>query len=117
MKLNKREIWERVMRLTNETLYTYVENEWNTIIQVENTNSRKDRVLIDERESYPIREDIEAAYDLLVIQGKLKRTDLEWLAQPNKKVSSIVFRIVGEISKDHAHVDSSKREPVIILNG
>jgi hypothetical protein len=106
-----------VMQLKGETLHTYIGNESNTIIHVENTNSRKDRVLFHDRETSPIREDIEATYELLIIQGKLKRTDLEWLAHPSKKVSSIVFRIVGEIAKDHTQVDFSKKEPVIMLNG
>jgi hypothetical protein len=116
MKLSKKKVWKRVMLLKGETLHTYVGNESNTIIQVENTNTRKDRVLIDERETFPIREDIEAAYELMIIQGKLKRTDLVWLAHPGKLVSSIVFRIVGEIANDHTQVDFSKKEPVIILN-
>ena len=116
MIFNDREIWNQVIELEGKTLLTYVEKEPNTILKVEDKNINSDQVIILNRKTYPIKEDIIAAYKLLTIQGKLKRTsDLQWLAKPDKKVSSIVFRIIGEISKDHSDIDCSKKEPIIIL--
>lgn len=109
------EIWEAVKKIKGTTLFTYVEKERNDIIDVEDKASNLDRVHIADRDFYPSKEDIISAYKLLTIQGKLKRTDLEWLATPKKRVSSIVFRIIGEISQDHTIFDDSKREPIIIL--
>lgn len=117
MELTDDEIWIRVSELEGQTLHTYVEYDQNTILSVEDTNRNIDSVVILDRKTRPKKEEILAAYRLLILQGTLKRMpDLEWLADKSKMVSSIVFRIVGEISKDHTYLDRSKREPVIILN-
>lgn len=116
MHLNDKEVWAKVVELKDQTLFTYVEHESNTISLVEDNNKKTDRVIILERDTFPTREDITTAYKLMLIRKELNRkTDLEWLAHPSKKVSSIVFRIIGEISKCHTRLDLSKREPVIIL--
>ena len=116
MSLSNTEIWQKVIELQGKTLYTFIENERNTIIQVEDTNSSSDRVIILDRNTYPVKEDIIAAYNLLTISGKLKRIpDLAWLAQPGKLVSSIVFRIIGEISKDYIQIDLSRKIPILVL--
>jgi hypothetical protein len=107
------EIWEEVKKLKGTTLYTYVEKSKNTFVDVEDSGRKIDRVIILERETFPTKEDVIAAYKFLVVKGSLKRTDLEWLAAPEKQVSSIVFRIIGEISKDQIILDNSKREPII----
>lgn len=115
MNLNDNEIWTRVIELEGKELFTYVENEKNTIIRVENNQKNSDQIIISERITYPSKEDIIAAYKLFTIQKRLKRIpDLQWLAEPKKKVSSIVFRIIGEISADHSQIDYSRKEPVLI---
>lgn len=102
MSLNDNEIWKRIIELEGKELYTYVEEEKNTIIRVENNQRYSDRIIISERKTYPTKEDVIAAYRFFIIKGKLKRIpDLKWLTEPKKKVSSIVFRIIGEISADH----------------
>jgi hypothetical protein len=99
MQLEAIDIWRRVVDLTGITLLTYVTGDPNTITEVQDTGSPSDRVVISNRDTFPIREDIIAAYQLLQTQGSLCRsTDLGWLATPQKKTSSIVFRIVGEIA-------------------
>ncbi len=116
MFLKDNEIWTKVIELEGKELFTYVEKEKNSIISVDNKHKNTDQVIIAERTTYPIKEDIIAAYKLLTIQGSLKRIpDLKWLSQPNKKVSSIVFRIIGEISKSHSQIDFSRKEPLLIF--
>lgn len=111
MLLKDSEIWDKVIELEGEELFTYVNNNKNTITSINNS-----QVIIDERITYPVKEDIIDAYKLLIKQGKLKRNpDLLWLSHPEKKVSSIIFRIVGEISKSHTIIDFSRKEPVLIL--
>lgn len=113
MQLDDNEIWDRVRSLKGKILYTYVENEPNTIVDVENTGSPTDKVSIKERVTCPVREDILGAYRLLELQGKIQRsTDLAWLATPEKKTSSIVFRIVGEVAGDSAIL--AKRRPEVL---
>ena len=115
MTLNDNEIWKRIIELEGKELFTYVENKKNTIIRVENNQRLYDQIIISERNTYPTKEDVIAAYNLFIIQGRLKRIpDLQWLAKPEKKVSSIVFRIIGEISADHSQIDYSRKEPVLI---
>ena len=114
-KLSHDEIWERVKKLQGQTLCTYVENEENKILSVEDTGSKNDRVVIESRDTTPVREDILAACDLLFLLRSLNRKkDLEWLAKPEKKTSSIIFRIVGEITNDIAKVDL-RSEPKILM--
>ena len=111
MQLNDNEVWNRVQSLKGKTLHTYVENEQNTIVDVENTGSPSDKVFIKERATCPIREDILGAFRLLLLQKKIQRsTDLAWLATPEKKTSSIIFRIVGEIAGDDAFLASKRPE-------
>ncbi|MGE5846486.1 MAG: hypothetical protein ACM34O_07170 [Ignavibacteria bacterium] len=108
--LNEKEIWEKVKLFQGMTLYTYTELEPNYIISVEDTSSNNDFILIKDRETRPIREDILAAYKLLFALGELERErDLAWLAEPNKKTSSIIFRIVGELAKEEINVINKKR--------
>jgi len=116
MILKENEIWTKIIELEGTELFTYVDKEKNTIIRVENMNKNSDRIIILERSTYPMKSDIIAAYKLLTIQGKLKRIpDLEWLAQPDKMVSSIVFRIIGEITKNYTQIENSSKSPTIIL--
>ncbi len=113
--LTDEEIWNKVKQLEGETLNTYIEHEENQIIKVEDTGSSLDGVIIKDRQTTPIREDIIAAYRLLFKKGDLKRkSDLAWLAGPEKKTSSIVFRIVGEIAFDKAEFNSSGDPKIIV---
>ena len=113
MRLNKKEFWEAIKQLRGKCLYTYVDRNHNTIVYVEDSNKPTDKIIIEERETCPIREDIEAAYELLYKKGSLTRKyDLAWLAGPEKKTSSIVFRIIGEIEKDFIEVDTSPPETI-----
>lgn len=108
--LKENEIWEKVMALQGVTLYTYTELEPNHIIRVEDTGKGNDSILIKNRETTPIKEDIIAAYKLLFALGELERErDLAWLSEPNKKTSSIVFRIVGELAKEEINIINKKR--------
>ncbi len=114
--MNDDEIWEKVKSLEGKELTTYVEHERNYILKVEDTNSINDRVIIVDRATFPTREDIIAKYKLLFIQKKLNRKkDLTWLSTPSKKVSSIVFRIIGEITKSYSKVEWERKEPVLII--
>lgn len=114
--MNDKEIWGKVKSLEGKELTTYVENERNYILKVEDSDSINDRVIIVDRATFPTREDIIAAYRLLFIHGKLNRKkDLTWLSTPSKKVSSIVFRIIGEITKPNSKVEWKKNEPVLII--
>ena len=100
-RLNNYQLWEEVKKLEGATLYTFVQGEANTIIKERNTT--------------PIREDIEAAYKLMYCKESLCRdTDLNWLAQPPKLTSSIIFRIIGEIEKDFIDVDKSPPETIYL---
>lgn len=115
MIMNEVDIWVLVKGLTGKTLQTYIEGEKNTIIKVEDTGSPKDEVIIMERNTYPIREDIVAAYQLFEKNKQLCRSeDLEWLAGPDKKTSSIVFRIVGEIAGNKAMLIKKRPETLIL---
>jgi len=108
--LKGNEIWDKVKTLEDATLYTYTENEPNQIIHVKDTGSNKDSILIKDRETQPIKEDVVAAYKLLFTLGELERQrDLTWLAEPNKKTSSIIFRIVGELAKEEIYTIDKKR--------
>ena len=72
------------------------------------------KVIIHDRLTFPTREDIVGACKLLFIQGELNRKrDLQWLSSPNKKVSSIVFRIVGEITKPYSRIVWKNNEPIL----
>lgn len=116
MSLNDNEIWKRTIELEGKELFTYADGEKNTIIRVESNQSLSDRIIISERKTHPTKEDVITAYKLFIMQGKLKRIpDLQWLAKPEKKVSSIVFRIIGEISSDHSQLEYSRNVPVLIL--
>jgi len=109
------DIWSRVVGLKGRPLETYVEGNANTIIHVEDTGSPADKVIIEERETYPTREDIVAACQLLQMQGSLSRApDLDWLATPAKRTSAIVFRIVGEIVGDAAELRTSPKEELTL---
>ena len=115
MALSENEIWEHVKSLIGRTLLTYVEDKENTILEVKDTGSPKDEVVIRERSTYPIREDIVAACQLLERNKSLCRSfDLYWLAGPEKKTSSIVFRIVGEIYGDRAKLIKRRPETLIL---
>jgi len=108
--LNENKIWEKVRSLQGVTLYTYTDLEPNYIISVEDTGSKNDFILIKDRETKPIKEDIIAAYNLLFALGELERQrDLAWLAEPNKKTSSIIFKIVGELAKEEIDIIIKKR--------
>lgn len=108
--LNDYEIWEKIKQLKGQTLFTYTELEPNTIVEVEDRGKSQDAVIIKERVTRPIKEDIIAAYQLLYSLGELERNrDLAWLASPEKKTSSIIFRLVGEIAKDEITVIQNRK--------
>ena len=114
--LSEIEIWNRIKMLIGHTLHTFTELEPNTIIIVEDTNSSQDAVIIKERATRPIKEDIIAAYQFLYKLGELERgRDLAWLAGPEKKTSSIIFRMVGEIAKDEIEVVKQKHKTILRL--
>lgn len=109
------EIWEAVKKLEGETLRTIVEHEENKILKVEDTGSANDCVIIENRETKPLREDIIAAYNLFKAQKSLQRIpDLEWLAKPEKKTSSIVFTIIYEISKDEVERKGTREVKLVL---
>lgn len=113
--LTDEEIWNKVKQLEGETLNTYIEHEPNQILKVEDTGTRLDRVIIKDRQTTPIREDIIGAYRLLFQKGNLiRKSDLAYLTRPEKKTSSIVFRIVGEIASDKAEFEL-RDDPKIIV--
>lgn len=92
--MNSSDIWNRVKQLEGKVIRTYVEGDENLIEIVSDTE-----VIIKGRDTRPQRIDIEAAYKLLEVQHSLKRTpDLDWLANPDKQTSSIVFAIVGNVA-------------------
>ena len=101
-----------MLLIINQTLNTYTEFEANQILNVEDTGRKNDSVIIKNRETLPIREDIITAYRLLYAKGKLERQDLSWLAEPSKKTSSIDFRIEGEIDTANIKVEKNK---VVVL--
>lgn len=104
-----REIWKAVKSLEGMTLYTYIENSANHIKKVEDNGKNSDRVIIEERNTYPLKGDIIAAYRLLFSNKTLSRNDdLSWLAVPEKKTSSIVFRIIGEITQGESKLYNNK---------
>lgn len=105
------EIWNSVKLFENVTLFTYVENSPNHITKVEDTGKNTDRVIIAGRDTYPTRGDIVAAYRLLFTNKEIvRKTDLAWLAVPEKKTSAIVFRIVGELTRDESILAKGKNE-------
>lgn len=114
-EISEDEIWSRVKALEGRQLFTYVHKEPNTIEQVEDTGKPTDRVLVRERCTFPERQHIVAACQLLLQEGRLcRKTDLDWLADPRYKTSSIVFRIVGEIFSDRVKVDERPPETMVL---
>ena len=114
--LDKNELWDRVKQLKGQTLYTYTDLQPNTIIEVEDIGSSQDAVIFKDRETRPIREDIIAAYKLLYKQGELERgRDLAWLVGPEKKTSSIIFRIIGEVARDKIELIQAKNRKILRL--
>jgi len=110
------EIWEAVKKLAGETLYTIVEKEKNDILEVEDTGSNKDRIIIKDRETTPLKEDIIAAYRLLYQQGSLRRmSDLAWLAGPEKKTSSLVFTIISKIAEKEIKIQGIKDVKLVLI--
>ena len=88
--------WEHIKSLVGSDIRTLTDGEINTIHSVEDTGSKIDRVIIDDRDSFPSREDLWTAYQLLILQGKIRRIpDLGWLS--DKKVSSISFAILATL--------------------
>ena len=73
-----------------------------------------DRVIIEKRESFPTREDLWPAFQLLTNQRKLIRIpDLEWLKE--KRVSSIVFAILSSIPGVTIK-DAGKNNPTLLID-
>ena len=66
--MNLETFWEFIKSLENRDVLTVTENEKNTIIIVEDTGSMRDKVIIEKRESFPTREDLWTAFQLLTIQ-------------------------------------------------
>jgi hypothetical protein len=106
--------WEYIKSLENRVVYTLTKNEINTINLVEDTGRMSDRVIIEQRESFPTREDLWAAYQRLTIQKKLNRIpDLEWLKE--KRVSSIVFAILSTMPNVSIQ-DAGKNNPTLLID-
>jgi len=103
------EIWSAVKLLEGKTLLTYVDESENRVITVEDTGNNKDKVIIDGRNTFPLREDIIAAYKLLFVKKELSRNyDLDWLAIPSKQTSSIVFKIIGVLTEGESYLIKNK---------
>jgi hypothetical protein len=113
--LSVEQVWLKVKQLEGKILYTYDQLEENKVVNVEDTGSDNDRVIIENRDTMPIKQDIWAAYELLYKQGKLERKeDLAWLEELDKQTSSIIFRIIGEITKNEI-IEVQKRPIVLKL--
>ena len=106
--------WEYIKSLENLDVFTVTNNEKNTIKIVEDTGSMKDRVIIEQRVSYPTREDLWFAYQLLTTEKKLNRIpDLDWLKE--KRVSSIVFAILSTMPNVSIQ-DAGKNNPTLLID-
>ena len=106
--------WEFIKSLETRAVLTLTENEINTIKTVEDTGSMKDRVIIEQRVSYPTREDLWFAYQLLTREKKLNRIpDLDWLKE--KRVSSIVFAILSTMPNVSIQ-DAGKNNPTLLID-
>ena len=106
--------WEYIKSLENHDVYTLTKNEKNTINLVEDTGRMSDRVIIEKRESFPTREDLWFAYQLLTTEKKLNRIpDLDWLKE--KRVSSIVFAILSTMPNVSIQ-DAGKNNPTLLID-
>ena len=112
--MNLETFWEFIKSLENRDVLTVTENEKNTIIIVEDTGSMSDKVIIEKRESFPTREDLWFAYQLLTTEKKLNRIpDLDWLKE--KRVSSIVFAILSTIPGVTVK-EAGKNNPILLID-
>ena len=112
--MNLETFWEFIKSLENRDVLTVTENEKNTIIIVEDTGSMSDKVIIEKRESFPTREDLWFAYQLLTTEKKLNRIpDLDWLKE--KRVSSIVFAILSTMPNVSIQ-DAGKNNPTLLID-
>ena len=112
--MTKETFWEFIKSLENRDVFTVTENEINTIKKVEDTGSMSDKVIIEKRESFPTREDLWSAFQLLTVQNKLNRIpDLEWLKE--KRVSSIVFAILSTIPGVTVK-EAGKNNPILLID-
>jgi hypothetical protein len=111
------EVWNKVIQLKGHILYTYVQKRENRIIDVENSNSNNDRVIIVNRKTSPTKKDILTAYKIFMFKKSLERgRDLAHLSTSTKRVSSIIFRIIGEITTGKSKLQIiEKKPPVLIL--
>ncbi len=106
--------WEYIKSLENLDVFTVTNNEKNTIKIVEDTGRMSDRVIIEKRESFPTREDLWFAYQLLTTEKKLNRIpDLDWLKE--KRVSSIVFAILSTMPNVSIQ-DAGKNNPTLLID-
>ncbi len=111
------EIWDKVKLLKGKTIYTYIKNSPNNIEEVEDSGSEEDKVIIKNRQTMPQRQNIVIAYNRLYSQGTLNRiSDLSWFAN-HRRVSSIIFRIVGEIAKDDLIINIKQDMTLILKKG
>ena len=112
--MTKETFWEYIKSLENLDVFTVTNNEKNPIKIVEDTGSMKDRVIIEQRVSYPTREDLWFAYQLLTTEKKLNRIpDLDWLKE--KRVSSIVFAILSTIPGVTVK-EAGKNNPILLID-
>ena len=112
--MTEKTFWEYIVSLEGTKIYTLTRNEKNTITKVENSGGKSDRVIIDDRDSFPTREDLWAAYQLLFQLKELKRLpDLHWLKE--KKVSSISFAILAKLPGVFVK-DMGKNNPTLKLS-
>ena len=94
--MTENNFWDHIKSLEGSDVLTLTDGQKNRIQSVEDTGSKTDQVIIDDRNSFPSREDLWTAYQLLILQGKIRRIpDLGWLS--DKKVSSISFAILATL--------------------
>jgi len=114
LTMDEKTFWNYIKSLEGTNIYTVTNNEKNTIIGVEDSGSNGDRVNIEGRDSFPTREDLWAAYQLLIGQNKLTRSpDLDWLSK--KRVSSVTFAIIGTLPGVSIK-RIGKRKPILLTN-
>ena len=111
--MNEKTFWNHIKSLVGTNVYTVTNNEKNTIIGVDDNGINGDKVNIEGRDSFPTREDLWAAYQLLLMQNKLTRLpDLAWLSE--KRVSSVTFAILTTIPDVEIEGKGNKNPSLIV---
>jgi hypothetical protein len=111
--MNENNFWDHIKSLQGSDVLTLTDGQKNRIQSVEDTGSKTDQIFIDGRDSFPNREDLWTAYQLLILQKKLTRSpDLAWLS--DKKVSSISFAILATVPGVNVE-GKGKAKPILRL--